>query len=105
MIWIVINSKLYIFFQVHRISQLINESPETKKSTVHHVPITCESPTDKRQNNINIHAPVPAPPADDMEPQNISFIGTVYLYIINNLTFRESLLFKNIIKIKMLNFN
>ncbi|XP_057327646.1 patronin isoform X10 [Microplitis mediator] len=60
---------------VHRISQLINESPETKKSTVHHVPITCESPTDKRQNNINIHAPVPAPPADDMEPQNISFIG------------------------------
>ncbi|XP_044587352.1 patronin isoform X3 [Cotesia glomerata] len=60
---------------VHRISQLINESPETKKSTIHHVPITCESPTDKRQNNINIHTPVPAPPVDDMEPQNISFIG------------------------------
>ncbi|KAG5346370.1 PTRO protein, partial [Acromyrmex charruanus] len=57
---------------VHRISQLINESPEPKRSTVHHIPISCESPTEKRQA---LHTPVPAPPVDDMKPQNISFIG------------------------------
>ncbi|XP_051154754.1 patronin isoform X4 [Leptopilina boulardi] len=56
---------------VHRISQLMSDSPEIKRPTVHHhhhhVPITCESPT--------VHSSVPAPPVDDMEPQNISFIG------------------------------
>ncbi|XP_018059324.1 PREDICTED: patronin isoform X9 [Atta colombica] len=56
---------------VHRISQLISESPEPKRS-VHHIPISCESPTEKRQA---LHTPVPAPPVDDMKPQNISFIG------------------------------
>ncbi|KAK0179121.1 hypothetical protein PV327_007941 [Microctonus hyperodae] len=60
---------------VHRISQLMGESPELKKPTVHHIPITCESPTDKRQSNATMHTPVPAPSVDDMEPQNISFIG------------------------------
>ncbi|KAL0132345.1 hypothetical protein PUN28_000256 [Cardiocondyla obscurior] len=59
---------------VHRISQLISESPEPKRSTVHHIPISCESPTEKRQVT-TLHTPVPAPPADDMKPQNISFIG------------------------------
>ncbi|XP_029167787.1 patronin-like isoform X4 [Nylanderia fulva] len=59
---------------VHRISQLISESPEPKRSTAHHVPISCESPTEKRQVTA-LHTPVPAPPADDMKPQNISFIG------------------------------
>ncbi|XP_044012467.1 patronin isoform X14 [Aphidius gifuensis] len=61
---------------VHRISQLINESPEVKKqSIVHHIPITCDNTIDKRHNNAQIHTSVPAPPVDDMEPQNISFIG------------------------------
>ncbi|XP_036145003.1 patronin isoform X2 [Monomorium pharaonis] len=59
---------------VHRISQLINESPEPKRSTVHHVSISCESPTEKRQATA-LHTSVPAPPVDDMKPQNISFIG------------------------------
>ncbi|XP_033208972.1 patronin isoform X3 [Belonocnema kinseyi] len=59
---------------VHRISQLMSENPEIKRPTVHHVPITCESPTEKRQT-ATMHTPVPAPPVDDMEPQNISFIG------------------------------
>ncbi|XP_076245340.1 calmodulin-regulated spectrin-associated protein patronin isoform X15 [Calliopsis andreniformis] len=59
---------------VHRISQLMSESPEPKRPTVHHVPIKCESPTEKRQVTA-LHAPVPAPPVDDMKPQNISFIG------------------------------
>ncbi|XP_077268247.1 calmodulin-regulated spectrin-associated protein patronin isoform X11 [Temnothorax americanus] len=59
---------------VHRISQLISESPEPKRSIVHHIPISCESPTEKRQVT-TLHSPVPAPPADDMKPQNISFIG------------------------------
>nr|XP_012216770.1 PREDICTED: patronin isoform X3 [Linepithema humile] len=58
---------------VHRISQLISESPEPKRTTVHHIPISCESPTEKRQ--VALHTPVPAPPVDDMKPQNISFIG------------------------------
>ncbi|XP_017760216.1 PREDICTED: patronin isoform X13 [Eufriesea mexicana] len=60
---------------VHRISQLMSESPEPKRPTVHHIPIKCESPTEKRQITA-LHAPVPAPPVDDMKPQNISFIGT-----------------------------
>ncbi|XP_060822641.1 patronin isoform X17 [Bombus pascuorum] len=60
---------------VHRISQLMSESPEPKRPTVHHIPIKCESPTEKRQITA-MHAPVPAPPVDDMKPQNISFIGT-----------------------------
>ncbi|XP_020292949.1 patronin isoform X6 [Pseudomyrmex gracilis] len=60
---------------VHRISQLISESPEPKRSIIHHIPISCESPTEKRQSTA-LHTPVPAPPADDMKPQNISFIGT-----------------------------
>ncbi|XP_071861884.1 calmodulin-regulated spectrin-associated protein patronin isoform X15 [Bombus fervidus] len=59
---------------VHRISQLMSESPEPKRPTVHHIPIKCESPTEKRQIAA-MHAPVPAPPVDDMKPQNISFIG------------------------------
>ncbi|KAK2582397.1 hypothetical protein KPH14_004717 [Odynerus spinipes] len=59
---------------IHRISQLMSESPEPKRPTVHHIPITCESPTEKRQC-ATLHAPVPAPPVDDMKPQNISFIG------------------------------
>nr|XP_012147108.1 PREDICTED: patronin isoform X18 [Megachile rotundata] len=59
---------------VHRISQLMSESPEPKRPTVHHIPIKCESPTEKRQVTA-LHAPVPAPPVDDMKPQNISFIG------------------------------
>ncbi|XP_015430817.1 PREDICTED: patronin isoform X4 [Dufourea novaeangliae] len=59
---------------VHRISQLMSESPEPKRPTVHHMPIKCESPTEKRQVTA-LHAPVPAPPVDDMKPQNISFIG------------------------------
>ncbi|XP_050482899.1 patronin isoform X18 [Bombus huntii] len=58
---------------VHRISQLMSESPEPKRPTVHHIPIKCESPTEKRQITA-MHAPVPAPPVDDMKPQNISFI-------------------------------
>ncbi|XP_076668126.1 calmodulin-regulated spectrin-associated protein patronin isoform X14 [Andrena cerasifolii] len=59
---------------VHRISQLMSESPEPKRPTVHHIPMKCESPTEKRQVTA-LHAPVPAPPVDDMKPQNISFIG------------------------------
>ncbi|XP_076178099.1 calmodulin-regulated spectrin-associated protein patronin isoform X5 [Ptiloglossa arizonensis] len=59
---------------VHRISQLMSESPEPKRPSVHHIPIKCESPTEKRQTT-GLHAPVPAPPVDDMKPQNISFIG------------------------------
>lgn len=55
----------------------MGESPELKKPTVHHIPITCESPTDKRQSNATMHTPVPAPSVDDMEPQNISFIGKI----------------------------
>ncbi|XP_012262825.2 patronin isoform X6 [Athalia rosae] len=59
---------------VHRISQLMSDNVEPKRPTVHHIPITCESPTEKRQAPV-MHTPVPAPSVDDMEPQNISFIG------------------------------
>ncbi|XP_066580923.1 patronin-like isoform X3 [Prorops nasuta] len=59
---------------VHRISQLMNEGPEPKRPVAHHASIACESPSEKRQN-VALHTPVPAPPVDDMKPQNISFIG------------------------------
>lgn len=73
------NNKICIFkhfwtLQVHRISQLINDSPEPKKPTIHNVAMTSESPIEKRQSAA-LHTPVPAPSVDDMEPQNISFIG------------------------------
>lgn len=55
----------------------MSESPEPKRPTVHHIPIKCESPTEKRQITA-MHAPVPAPPVDDMKPQNISFIGKCF---------------------------
>lgn len=58
----------------------MSESPEPKRPTVHHIPIKCESPTEKRQITA-MHAPVPAPPVDDMKPQNISFIGKFFFPI------------------------
>lgn len=58
----------------------MSESPEPKRPTVHHIPIKCESPTEKRQITA-LHAPVPAPPVDDMKPQNISFIGKCFFSI------------------------
>jgi hypothetical protein len=74
-----VNMLFIPLFQVHRISQLISESPEPKRSSIHHIPISCESPTEKRQT-ATLHTPVPAPPADDMKPQNISFIGNWILH-------------------------
>lgn len=55
----------------------MSESPEPKRPMVHHIPIKCESPTEKKQITA-LHAPVPAPPVDDMKPQNISFIGKYF---------------------------
>lgn len=57
---------LFIFRQI---SQLLDES---KRSPVSLQQI--ETQTSQRKSSV-IHAPIPAPPADDMEPQNISFIG------------------------------
>lgn len=53
-----------------QISQLMDE---TKHSPVSLQQIDRETPV--RKTSI-IHAPIPAPPADDMEPQSISFIGS-----------------------------
>lgn len=66
----------------------MSESPEPKRPTVHHIPIKCESPTEKRQITA-LHAPVPAPPVDDMKPQNISFIGknSFFFFLIRILFF------------------
>lgn len=56
-----------LFFR--QISQLLDES---KRAPVSLQQIDSREP--QRKSNI-IHAPIPAPSADDMEPQNISFIG------------------------------
>ena len=74
----------------------MSESSEIKRPTVHHVPITCESPTEKRQNS-KIHIPVPAPPVDDMEPQNISFIGRIinFFKFINQFMYHSCYLYVN----------
>ncbi|XP_057665171.1 patronin isoform X34 [Diorhabda carinulata] len=55
---------------IHRqISQLLDES---KRAPVSLQQIEAKEP--QRKSSIT-HAPIPAPSADDMEPQNISFIG------------------------------
>lgn len=73
----------------------MSENPEIKRPTVHHVPITCESPTEKRQS-ATMHTPVPAPPVDDMEPQNISFIGK-YKYLFSKFAkFKDAIKFEKI---------
>lgn len=44
-----------------------------------HTPVSLQQ-MDGRVENVRktsvTHAPIPAPPVDDMEPQNISFIGS-----------------------------
>lgn len=63
-LWI-INSQ----FVCRQISQLLDESKRAPVSLQQ-----IETQTPQRKSSV-IHAPIPAPPADDMEPQNISFIG------------------------------
>ncbi|VEN49558.1 unnamed protein product [Callosobruchus maculatus] len=59
---------------IHRqISQLLDESKRTPVSLQHMDSRDREPP--QRKSSVT-HAPIPAPSADDMEPQNISFIGT-----------------------------
>lgn len=62
------NIKLIVFGS-RQISQLLDESKRAPVSLQQ-----IESQTPQRKSSV-IHAPIPAPPADDMEPQNISFIG------------------------------
>lgn len=62
--------KEYTFKLFYRqISQLLDESKRAPVSLQQ-----IETQTSQRKSSV-IHAPIPAPPADDMEPQNISFIG------------------------------
>ncbi|XP_076270911.1 calmodulin-regulated spectrin-associated protein patronin isoform X4 [Rhynchophorus ferrugineus] len=63
---------------VHRqISQLLDDASASKRQPS---PVNLQQidavPTRERERKISVtHAPVAAPPVDDMEPQNISFIG------------------------------
>lgn len=53
---------------IHRqISQLMDESKRA--------PVSLQQIESRERKTSVTHAPIPAPPADDMEPQNISFIG------------------------------
>lgn len=53
---------------IHRqISQLMDESKRA--------PVSLQQIDGRERKTSVTHAPIPAPPADDMEPQNISFIG------------------------------
>ena len=69
-----------------RISQLMGESPEVKRVTQHHSlepqQSQSEMTPDKGRSPGVMHAPIPTPPVDDMEPQSISFIGE-YLPVYN----------------------
>ena len=59
--------QIFIYlFQVHRISQLMNDNSEVKRQNVQHIPVTCESPLDKRLSSM---------PAEDVEHQNMSYSG------------------------------
>lgn len=57
---------------VHRqISQLMGDGDNNKMSFA---TLAQYNDSEKAKNSV-IHAPIPTPPVDDMEPQNISFIG------------------------------
>ncbi|XP_017772472.1 PREDICTED: patronin isoform X3 [Nicrophorus vespilloides] len=59
--------------QHHRQHRQLSQLMEAKRSS----PVSLQSMEPvrpERKSNV-IHAPIPAPPADDMEPQSISFIG------------------------------
>lgn len=63
-----------------RISQLMAESPDVKQRGMQHHSLEhqqsqSEMTPDKNKSPGVMHAPIPAPPVDDMEPQSISFIG------------------------------
>ncbi|XP_069685522.1 patronin isoform X3 [Periplaneta americana] len=63
---------------VHRISQMMGESPEMKRLQHHSMEpqqAQSEMTPDKSRSPGVMHAPIPTPPVDDMEPQSISFIG------------------------------
>ncbi|XP_021925923.1 patronin isoform X2 [Zootermopsis nevadensis] len=64
---------------VHRISQLMGESPEVKRgvprNSLEQQQSQSEMTPEKSRSPGVIHAPIPTPPMDDMEPQSISFIG------------------------------
>jgi hypothetical protein len=74
-----------VFVVIHllascRISQLIGESPEVKQRGMQHHSLEpqqaqSEMTPDKNKSPGIMHAPIPAPSVDDMEPQSISFIG------------------------------
>ncbi|XP_023247057.1 patronin isoform X2 [Copidosoma floridanum] len=51
---------------VHRISQLMNDSSDVKRQNMHHMPMSCESPLDKKMNSM---------PPEDLEPQNMSYLA------------------------------
>lgn len=60
---------------VHRqISQLMNDSESSKRNPINLQQLG-EAPYEKTRSSSVTHAPIPTPPVDDMEPQNISFIG------------------------------
>jgi hypothetical protein len=63
-----------------RISQLMGESPDVKQRGMQHHSLEPqqsqnEMTPDKNKSPGVMHAPIPAPSVDDMEPQSISFIG------------------------------
>jgi hypothetical protein len=57
----------------------MGESPEVKRGVQHHSLEPQQSQSEvtleKSRSPGVIHAPIPTPPMDDMEPQSISFIG------------------------------
>lgn len=58
----------------------MGESPDVKQRGMHHHSLEpqqsqSEMTPDKNKSPGVMHAPIPAPSMDDMEPQSISFIG------------------------------
>jgi hypothetical protein len=57
----------------------MGELPEVKRGVPHHSlepqQSQSEMTPEKSRSPGVIHAPIPTPPVDDMEPQSISFIG------------------------------
>ncbi|XP_058802244.1 patronin isoform X4 [Phymastichus coffea] len=51
---------------VHRLNQLMSDSPDVKRQSVHHIPMSHESPLEKRMNSM---------PPENLDSSNRSYLG------------------------------
>lgn len=50
----------------------MSDSPDVKRQNMHHMPMSCESPLEKRLSSM---------PPEELEPQNMSYLGKYNIQI------------------------